>query len=502
MKYLQLGAVKKENPNIQFPLSEEQKAPFLETCKQLFPEATQGDLIQFMQICSSSKELIFASWVENNARLLRTLEKGEFVDLFKDALKLNEHALYEEFKVFLEPYLVPIFIQKRSSITEKNCHFLASYSILLPSYQQNLVQDTLSEWILSKKEELTTSLNQAKKDTDLHRLVDVYLSENLILTLDSLNLNHYRIKTQLLEFFMGLTFHPKSSSRFLLFLSQRLLQLQLTEEHRKQVTEFGQNVKSGKIVLESSRISWLRLSGIILLLLICVAGIIALFYVKEDPENDLAQEQTAYMSFSKEERQKLDSIITEVRSEERMVDDARLDSNLPFVGEDLVRKRTWTNALFSDLINEWAHNDSVPLTKFFTQNKPFSQPYAQTKPLAKKEGTIQVEFHNETDLMALLVVFQNSRKGLIYTKYVHSKSLVEWKMNEGDYLFVLPGNKVPANMKFGSLPFKELDQHFYENLGISYRVDPFQGKRIKLIWENLGNNNSYLVDLSNALVKE
>ncbi|AEA43588.1 hypothetical protein [Fluviicola taffensis] len=502
MKYLQLGAVKKENPNIQFPLSEAEKVEFLETCKSIFPNATEKELTHFVGVCSSSKALIFASWVETDSNLFSTLQKGEFSDLFKDSLKLKEHALYEEFKLFLEPFLFSIYTNKISSISEKNSHFFASYSILLPAYQQNLVQDSISEWVLSQKEELSIALKKAKKDTDLHKLVAAYLSENRILTLDSLNLNHYRIKTQLLEFFMGLTFHPKSSSRFLLFLSQRLLQLQLTDEHRKQVTEFGSNVKKGKIVVESSRISWLRLSGIILLLLICVVGIIALFYVKEDPENDLAQEQTAYMAFSKEERQKLDSLITEVKSEKRLVDDARLDSNLPFVGEDLVEKRTWTNALFRDLINHWAHNDSVPFTKLFTQSKPFSSTYPQTKPLSKKGGNAKVEFHNETDLMALVVVFQNSKNGLIYTKYVHSKSLAKWTMNEGDYLFVLPGNKVPSNMKFGNLPFKELDQHFYENLGISYRVDAFQGKKIKLIWENLGNNNSYLMDLSNALIKE
>ena len=86
--------------------------------------------------------------------------------------------------------------------------------------------------------------------------------------------------------------------------------------------------------------------------------------------------------------------------------------------------------------------------------------------------------------------------------YVEAKTLAEWKMNIGEYLFVLPGNNVPADVQFGDLPFKELDAHFFENLGIAYRVDQINGKRIKLVWENLGNNESYLVDLTGALVKE
>ena len=148
---------------------------------------------------------------------------------------------------------------------------------------------------------------------------------------------------------MGLTYHPKSSTRFLMYLTNKLQQIRFTPEHKKQLTEFGSDLKKGKIVVESTRISWMRLSFIILILLICTAGIIALFFVEADPENDVMQEQTAYMDFSKEERLKLDSLITKIKSERRTVNDAQLDSDLPFVGTDLVKKHHWNNALFRKL---------------------------------------------------------------------------------------------------------------------------------------------------------
>jgi hypothetical protein len=185
-----------------------------------------------------------------------------------------------------------------------------------------------------------------------------------------------------------------------------------------------------------------------------------------------------------------------------MVEDAQLDSNLPFVGIDLVKERKWNNELFGELYKHWGNNDSVPYTTFFTQGKPVSKPYVKTRYLDRKTGAITTELHNETAMMVLLVVFQNDKKEPVYTEYVEAKSVAEWKINIGDYLFVLPGNKAPSDLAFGELPFKELDQHFFENLGISYRVDYFNGKRIKLVWENLGNNESYLVDLSGALIKE
>lgn len=502
MKYLPLGAVKRENPNLQFPLSEDQKEEFLETYKKVFPDASEIARVQFLSICSNPKGIIFASWTEENTSLSNTLKKGEFSELFIDSSKLEEHALFEEYKVFIELYLFPIFTNQFSSLSDKNIHFFMSYSVLLPSYQQNLVQDSLSDWIFKEKDELSLAINKAKKDTDLHKLIDSFLSTNTIVALDLLNVNHYRVKTQLLEFFMSLAYHPKSSTRFLMYLSKKLLEIKFTPEHRRQLSDFGTDVKKGKIVVESTRVSWLRLSLVIGVLLLCGTGIVALFFVEADPETDMLQEQTAYMEFSKEERLKLDSLITEIKSEERMVDDAQLDSNLPFVGVDLVKERDWNNELFRKLYQNWGNNDSVPFTKFFTQGKPFSKPYVKTKDLDKKTGQIAVELHNETDRMVLIIVFQNNKKEPVYTKYLEAKSVAEWKTNTGEYLFVLPGNKAPSNPVFGNLPFKELDQHFFENLGIAYRVDYINGKRIKLVWENLGNNESYLVDLSGALVKE
>lgn len=502
MKYLRLGAVKKENPNLQFPLSEDQKEEFLETFKKLFPDATEIDQTQFLSVCSNPKGIIFASWTEENPGLINTLKKGEFTELFVDSSKLQEHALFEEYKTFIELYLFPIFTDQFSCLSSKNIHFFMSYSVLLPAYQQNLVQDSLSDWIFKQKEELDTALNKAKKDTDLHRLIDSFLNPNMLTALDLLNVNHYRVKTHLLEFFMSLAYHPKSSTRFLMYLTNKLLEIRFTDEHRKQLSNFGTDVKQGKIVVESTRIPWLRLSLAILILLLCGLGVVALFFVEADPETDTLQEQTAYMEFSKEERLKLDSLITEIKSEKRMIEDAQLDSNLPFVGVDLVKKRDWNNELFGKLYKNWGNNDSVPYTTFFTQGKPTGKPYVKTRDLDRKKGEIVAELHNETNMMVLLVVFQNNKKEPVYTEYVEAKSVAEWKINIGDYLFVLPGNKAPSNPTFGELPFKELDQHFFENLGVSYRMDYFNGKRIKLVWENLGNNESYLVDLSGALIKE
>lgn len=502
MKYLPLGAVKKENPDIEFPLREDQKVIFMETCNQLFPAATENERRHFLAICSDPKGLVFASWTEENKALSNTLKNGSFSEVFHDSSKLKEHAFFEAYQSFLEPFLYPIFTHSFPALSMKNIHFFASFSELLPAYQQNLVQDSLSEWIFRQKEELSLAIGKAKKDTDLQRLVDSFLNPNLLAALDLLNVNHYRVKTQLLEFFMGLTYHPKSSTRFLMYLTNKLQQIRFTPEHKKQLTEFGSDLKKGKIVVESTRIPWLRLSLMILLIAICIAGIRMIFMVEADPENDTVQEQTAYMKLTEKRRRELDSLFKDSKSEKRMVTDTQLDSDLPFVGTDLVKKRHWNNALFRKLYGHWGNNDSVSYTKFFTQAKPYKKPYIQTKDLAKKDGEIRVKLQNETDRMLLIVVFQDNPKEPVYTKYLGAKSLAEWKINAGEYLFVLPGNKVSADQQFGNLPFKELDQHFFENLGIAYRVGEFNGKRINLNWESMSANEAYLVDFSGALVKE
>lgn len=503
MKYLRLSTLKKEHPNLHFPLSEDQRWAFSEGCNKSFPGVSEQEKAAFFDWYSDPKKLIFASWTEENRSLDKTLQQRDFTELFNDTSRVREHALFEEYKVFIEPFLYSVFTEKFNAVSDRNIHFFMSYSVLLPAYQQNLVQDSLSEWIFRQKDELSRTLKKVKKDTELHRQTEKFLTDNLIAALNLLNVNHYRVKTQLLEFFMSLAYHPKSSSRFLIYLSGKLLQVNFTEEHKRQLSQFGTDVRKGKVVVESKRISWLRLSAIILLLLVCAGGIVSLFFIEANPEEDQMQEQTAYMSFSKEERAKLDSLITEAKSEYQMTEDVPLDSDMPFVGVDLTQKRSWENQLFQTLVQHWGNNDSVPFTKFFSKSdqNPRVKTYTGTKNLDQKKGQIGVEFHNETDLSVLVLVFQNSKNEPVYTKYIPSKTLGEWKINNGEYLVVLPGGKIPSNPKFGNLPFKELDQHFYENLGVSYLVDEFKGSRIKLVWENLGNNNSYLVDLSNALTK-
>lgn len=502
MKYLRLSAFKTEDPNLHFPLSEDQRWAFFESCSKLYPDASEQEKAYFFDLFSDPKNLIFASWTEETRSLNQTLQNREFAELFNDSSRIQEHAFFEEYKAFIAPFLYPLYTEKYSTVSDRNIHFFMSYSVLLPAYQQNLVQDSLSEWIFRQKDSLEKLVKKAKRDTELHKYTEVFLSDHLIAALNLLNVNHYRVKTQLLEFFMSLSFHPKSSSRYLIYLSGKLVQIHFTEEHKRQISQFGTDVKKGKIVVESKRISWLRLSAIILLLLVCAGGVVALFFIEADPEEDIVQEQTAYMSFSKEERAKLDSLITEAKSEYRMMEDVPLDSDMPFVGIDLTKKRSWENQLFQKLYQHWGNNDSVPFTTFFSKENPHGHSYTGTNSLDQKKGQIGVEFHNKTDLTVLVLVFENSKNKPVYTKYINAKTLGEWKINNGEYLVVLPGSKVPSNPKFGNLPFRELDQHFYENLGIAYVVDGFNGKQIKLVWENLGNNNAYLVDLSNALTKE
>lgn len=502
MKYLPLGAVKRENPDILFPLREEQRVLFMETCNRLFSSATENERRHFLALCSDPKGVVFAAWTEENNGLSNALKSGSFSELFHDASKLNEHAFFKEYKDFLEPFLYPVFTGFYPMLSMKNIHFATSFSVLLPDYQQNLVQDALSEWIFRQKEDLGAAIGKAKKDTDLQRLVDSFLNPNLIQALNLLNTNHYRVKAQLLEYFMELTYHSKSSPRFLVHLVHKLQQIQFTPEHKKQLAEFASKVKRGKVVVEGTRMSWVKLFLVIIGILVFVRVGWRLFKIGADPEEEISQEQTAFMELTEKRRKELDSLFTATKKEKHGNTDTPLDSGLPFVGTDLVKKRDWNNVLFRKLYDNWGHNDSVPLTRFFTQTKPYSKPYVQTKDLAKKSGEIGVELQNETDRMLLIVVFQDNPQEPLYTKYLDAKAIAEWKINAGEYLVVLPGNKVPAGQQFGNLPFREIDQYFFENLGTAYRVKEFKGKQIKLTWESMAGNEAYLVDFSGALVKE
>lgn len=500
MNYLSVSAVKNAIPQLHFPVSELEEIALIQEMAKLFPDFEAKDFEQFFENQKDTQKRVFEGWIENDAILLDCLTKQKLSKSWKDFTHIQEHQFFADFQEFVTPYLYPVLKTEISLLNAEKAKNILSFSVLLIPEKQNVIQDVVSEWYELTTVELIAYCSGLKNDVVIYEKLHKELSDSLLAGLNSLNERHYGVRMQIMEKWSSLLYHEKASKRLALFILERIKGLQLAPEHQLQVRELESGIKTGKVSVEKSKISWLRLAVSVFLILLLGAGVFVLFFIEPNPVERTRQEETSFMQFSETERHQLDSLIQDIQSEERnMSSPAALDENIPFIGEQLVQKRDWRNELFKKLQRCWANNDTVIQTKVFSASKAVSQIYPGTKALDLLNGSVPAEFHNNSLQTILLIVFKNQKGEPVFTKYISAKSKFNFKINEGDVLVAVSGSNVASIMHFGDMPFREINYSFYENLSNAFRVKDHPGKQIKTVWETMGTS-SYLLDLSNSLI--
>lgn len=499
MKYLSLAAVRQRIPTISFPISELEKVQLLHELTQFFPEYSTDDFYHFIQGQQQQSTQVFTGWIESDSFLRDTLISGKITGAWKDVNKISNHAIFNAFRDFITPYLYPILKEGIKQINTSVACYLISYSSLLNDTQQNVIQDVLSDWYNQRAKLAVTNCNALKSDSLIHQHLHGQIDEAFLDGLNRLNDRHYGVRMEVMEHLFSLLYHKNSSKRLAVYILGLAKSLKLSKEHQEQIKELEADLKRGKVSLEKSKIPWLRLAVVVILILVLGAGVIFTFFLEANPQEYAYQEETSFMQFSEKDRHKLDSLIGDIQSEQRnMRGNPRLDENVPFIGQQLVNKRDWINAIYKKMERSWAGNDTVVLTKTLSTSKAYSKPYPGTKSVGLLDGKIPSELHNNSDQTLLLVVFENTKTAPVYSKYIHAKSEYSFECNPGEIVIVVPGSKVSGSMHFGDLPFKEVNYAFYENLSNAYRVKMDNSQKITLVWETMGTD-SYLMDVSNSL---
>lgn len=499
MNYLSLATVKKVLPDLQFPVSELEAVQLTQTISELFPSFSPDEIKLFIQNQQDERQRIFTAWVDADQGLKFLLETRQFKQDWMDLNHIQLHTLFDEFRHFVTIFLYPVLKEGLQELTPKKARIILSYSKLLAHRQENLVQDVVSEWYEKHVKQLIQRCKQARTDTVIYELINEAITIDFLAGLNWLNERHYGVRMVVMEELVGLMHHKTVSNRLILAVLTKVKALELSAEHMEQVLELESDIRKGKVTVEKSKISWWRLSLLVTLILVVAGGVVSLFFIDAKTVDNAYQEETSFMKFSEAERAHLDSLITDVQEERRNISgDQRLDQNTPAIGQQLVKKRDWNNRIFKMMQQAWANNDSVILTNNFSSSKPFAKPYPLTQKLTETTGEFNGEIHNNSLQTILVIVFEDHQKAPVYTRYVQSKSAASWKFSPGDIVVVLPGSNVPADTKFGDMPFKELNNTFYEHLSMAYKLKYNSVKQVKLVWETLGTT-SYVLDLSNSM---
>jgi hypothetical protein len=144
-------------------------------------------------------------------------------------------------------------------------------------------------------------------------------------------------------------------------------------------------------------------------------------------------------------------------------------------------------------------NDSMALSKMISTKRSQFDQYPKTTDLRKKSGPQSAVLKNETNQNCMVIVFKDEKKEKVFSSYLHVGDELQFKLSKEEVLFILPGGNVSTNLQYKDLPFKQFSREFYLNLNVMYRVLSTSKTDIKLIWEDLGAQEFYLVDLNGGL---
>ena len=501
MQYVRLSALKQQFPGFRFPLNAEEAPRFRDA---LYAANFAGvyETEQWVAHLSTDSFVLFMEWTEQETALLEVLD-GRLNHPFQNKSRLKDHALFAKYQAFITPFLYPQLekLLRNSSIDTWTNGL--TYVSLLQEQQSDLIQGIVYEQLKEERELLERNIARADSEEALVKAVQPYLRPAFLEMLNGFTKSFYRAKTNWMETLLGVSSHRFSSKRLILHISGQLNRLELNPDHVKELKTLDRDIKSGAVEVEATYIPWKR----IVLLTVAACAIFALIWfvwaVPTEPEIEPEMEnKTAYMSFTVEERKTLDSLLNRVTVNQQQQPVNQMDAEpLPYVGITLEMKEPWKNKLAAALFVTWESQDSTGTLPQSSESKKDERSFPTTQAIRSRKGSIEASFMNDTEQTAFILVFENRSGAAVYSGYVEKKAMATIHLNPDEYLFVLPGTKVPAQLSSRKLPFEQVDSRFFEHLHNSYVVDLLSPKKAKLVWKEVNNVDFYLLDVNGALNK-
>lgn len=504
MQFIRISTLRRQFPDQQFPVPSSEAEAFRQLYyasefagKNSIPENEQ--LLIHLQ---TEPAVLFLDWTEQERQLTALLE-GNAVDAFANTTNIIQHALFPAYRKFITPFLYPVLLKKIQTGDLSVHRNGMTYIQLLEEREADLIQHEVFAQLQKRMDEAESQIRKAKTEDELLRLFRTYFTPVQLETLNYFTQSYYRVKTAWLMIFRLLVHHPASTRRLVIHMIGDLRKLDLNKDHQEELVDLEKSIKIGAVKVERDTVNTKRI------VLLSLAGLAIVFLgifiwkLPTEPEYDKQQEETAFMDFTPAERATMDSLLRNV-SMEREVPDDRIDqSDMDYVGEELVVNIPWSNQDAEYLISQWRERekDSVAGNPQSAYSKRDTRVFPMTEPLKDKKGSITTKFQNDTELSVFIMVFRDKADEWVYGQYLEKQGIATFKLNPGEQLLVLPGSKPPKALRANETPFEQVDSRFYKALKEPYLVDQLAPSKIKLVWKVVNNRDFYLLDLNKALNK-
>lgn len=441
------------------------------TVNELSKEYSEKDILKAIELLKTNGAEVFHGWISQHKPLQEFMQNGVINPLELTAT-VNNHQLFPEFQRFVSVYLQEQLLAVKAT-SDEELSDLFTYVILLDKGVRDVVESQLFKPVHQRVQSLL-EIAPTLRDRELQNTVSGLLSMDILNCVNSLSKAMYREKVFYVESFLDLIRSGVCTPRLSNWILKQLDQLKLNKEHNDKLLDIRNDLKSGRIKglkTVTKKRSVFRPFRVIGSLLTIGALTVLIFYFFKNYDRDIDEvnSNSAFKTFTQQERAQLDSIIQILQAKHN---NSRLDIDTTSSGQlifpsYLAMRRSFDNPLLEQIYEDW-NKDGILQDLYAsgtTKEVEAISRRSNEKPLNTKPGTISVSLVNESSYDLIFYTGKNDPGAPVYSSIIPQDTTVELLLNEGDVFFCVAGRSlqkfdVPQNVSPDLLPGFNFKEHF------------------------------------------
>lgn len=478
------------------------------------------DFRSFQKSILTPSSIVFHGWVRNINGLTELLINGILDIRFVDKNKYLEHQLGSDFKKFVSPFLANRLLSISSG---QSNHLAFTYTKLLDVDHCAVVENELFKPIQKQLDELKLIKKASVKEQELVNAVKPVCSDEVIESVNELSRASYAKKLAFVDGILDMIRSKACTVRFANWILKQLERVELNREHEYKITDLREDLKRGELTVRNKAKGQTPLriraifSTVIILAMIGFAGYVIYYKPFSTREDEIFTNNTSFKEFTKEERQKIDSLVKEI-SHDRMPEEIEIDPTNPIIngGISLKLRKAFSNEkmerIYSDLNLDADLKINYPKDSCVEQNNldAFKRNDGVLDLISKTSGG-KAMLKNESDYSIIVYVAEDKKGGNVYSAFVKSGETIDFKIARTNSIMIVAGNDYQKFMgsqhaNQDELPsdkfkyhFCDTDQNYDETINSTYQLQTETSTLMKFMVLGTQSGYVHLIDLHGVL---
>lgn len=476
---------------------------------------TPEEVNAFIASISTDKQILFHSWIAQNATLIKFLTEGKLNEY--DNKSINQHGAYTEFKEFVTPYLVDRLLSISSDDPEDIAKAF-SFVQLLDEDHSALVEQHLFRPVDSFLKKKLRQATSVIKEEELLEIAQATTSDTIISIVNRFSRSMYATRLDYVDQQLSLIRMTACSARLANWILRQLAQVKLNGEHQSKLIAFRGDLKSGTLktkntLTKKASLNYGKWASAFFLLLIVGAAVWVVRYKPfSDPEPIPQTDRTSFEQFSPDERKRIDSMLQQMQGNRVTDDYADLSSPIYGGSSAILVRNEFPNKQFETIYDDFTKDAAIQV-QFPDSCKSSTAfvPLKNTKSFDVRSTALSAMFKNESEYDALVISARPTSNGQVYSALIKSGEIKVLPLEKGDLITLIYGLKYntfdsPTGVSSDLLPSASFTHHFcetdfnYDNsMNTSYQVVEVLNGKTKFLISGDMHTEVHLLDIYQVL---